>query len=173
MGSVPKIEILHHLVSGVSSIFFTQFTQDVNDIEEREESLCTTNAKLLFPKDSPVVTDTTFCRQYKQFQLIQSERKQQRLLEYGTKNMKEYIHKISLHPPGKIIHFVKTGEDSIITGNTTSTCDGTTTDITPNATNKTNICRCIRKCVTCGTTNVGSEYSPIYIHNNDLNEILV
>ena len=59
--SVPKIETLHHLASGAPVMFFTQFAQDSNDIEESEESLCTTNYKLLFRKDSPVVTDTTFC----------------------------------------------------------------------------------------------------------------
>ena len=164
--SVPKIQILQHLVSGVSSILFSNFTQDINDIEEREESLYNTNAKLLYPKDD--IPDSTFTRQYNQFQLIQSDRKRQRLLEFGTKNMKEYIHKISLHPPGKIIHFVKTGEDSMITSN-----DSDPSMLSTNTKTTTNISRCLRKCVTCGTTNVGSEYSPIYIQNNDLNEILV
>merc|ERR1711862_974472 len=124
--SVPKVQILHHLVSGVSSIFFTSFTDDIDDIEEREEALQCNNEMLLYPKDN--VPESLFSKQYREFQRIQYDRKQSRLKEYNNNNcttttdddvagttntnitMKQYNQIISLHPPGKIIHFVKTSE---------------------------------------------------------------
>jgi sn1-specific diacylglycerol lipase len=55
---------------------------------------------------------------------------------------------VKLYPPGKIIHLVKTGEQrACIHG--------------------------IAKCLTCCTTNVGFVYTPVWINNDDLDEIVV
>ena len=58
------------------------------------------------------------------------------------------IRSIKLFPPGKMVHLVKVGEKK-------SCLHGTT------------------KCLTCWTTNAGFEYTPVYINNDDLNEIVV
>jgi sn1-specific diacylglycerol lipase len=58
------------------------------------------------------------------------------------------LRDVRLYPPGKIVHLVKTGEKS-------SCLHG------------------IHKCLTCWTTNVGFEYAPVLIENDDLNEIVV
>lgn len=55
---------------------------------------------------------------------------------------------IQLFPPGRILHLAKTGEArSFFSG--------------------------LVKCVTCCTTNMGSRYIPVWINNDDLNEIVV
>jgi len=55
---------------------------------------------------------------------------------------------IQLYPPGRIMHLAKTGEArSLVSG--------------------------LAKCVTCCTTNMGSRYVPVWINNDDLNEIVV
>lgn len=53
-----------------------------------------------------------------------------------------------LYPPGRMIHLLKTGED-----------DG--------------CAHAFRKCITCCMSNSGFSYTPIYIANDDLNEIVV
>ena len=55
---------------------------------------------------------------------------------------------VQLFPPGRILHLAKTGEArSIVSG--------------------------MAKCITCCTTNMGSRYVPVWINNDDLNEIVV
>jgi sn1-specific diacylglycerol lipase len=55
---------------------------------------------------------------------------------------------VQLFPPGRILHLAKTGEKrSCIAG--------------------------LAKLVTCCTTNIGSQYVPIWVENDDLNEIIV
>ncbi|GKY94521.1 hypothetical protein MPSEU_000417900 [Mayamaea pseudoterrestris] len=58
------------------------------------------------------------------------------------------LRDVRLFPPGKIVHLVKTGEQqSFIRG--------------------------VQKCLTCWTSNVGFEYTPVRVENDDLNEIIV
>mmetsp|Transcript_31503 Transcript_31503/g.69813 ORF Transcript_31503/g.69813 Transcript_31503/m.69813 type:complete len:1001 (+) Transcript_31503:383-3385(+) len=58
------------------------------------------------------------------------------------------LRDIPLYPPGRICHLVKTGE-------------------------KKQCGHGMRKCLTCFTTNIGSEYTAVWIENDDLNEIVV
>jgi len=58
------------------------------------------------------------------------------------------LRSIKLFPPGKLVHLVKTGEKK--------TC-----------------CHGLAKCVTCCTSNAGSEYTPVWAGNDDFNEITV
>ena len=55
---------------------------------------------------------------------------------------------IQLYPPGRILHLAKTGEARSIAAG-------------------------LAKCLTCCTTNMGSRYVPVWINNDDLNEIVV
>ena len=58
------------------------------------------------------------------------------------------VRSIKLFPPGRMVHLVKTGE-------------------------KRSCAHGIAKCLTCCTTSFGSEYAPVWINNDDLNEIVV
>ena len=55
---------------------------------------------------------------------------------------------IQLYPPGRILHLIKTGE-------------------------KRSCSAGLAKVITCCTTNIGSTYIPVWVDNDDLNEILV
>jgi sn1-specific diacylglycerol lipase len=55
---------------------------------------------------------------------------------------------VKLFPPGRMVHLVKTGEErSCLHG--------------------------VAKCLTCCTTNAGFEYTPMWVDNDDFNEIIV
>lgn len=58
------------------------------------------------------------------------------------------IRDVPLYPPGRICHLVKTGQ-------------------------RRRCCHGLIKCITCFTTNAGSEYTPIWVENDDLNEIVI
>jgi sn1-specific diacylglycerol lipase len=58
------------------------------------------------------------------------------------------VRAVALYPPGKMVHLVKTGE-------------------------KSSCMRGVAKCLTCFTTNAGFEYIPVWINNDDLNEIVI
>jgi hypothetical protein len=94
---------------------------------------------LLHPPDQPP-PDTHYQRQLHDFFQIQEQRKSAR----GTSR------NVALYPPGRMIHLVKTGEDSA------NPCVKNTV-----------------KCITCNTTNLGSSYTPVWISNDDLEEIVV
>jgi sn1-specific diacylglycerol lipase len=64
------------------------------------------------------------------------------------KQSRDSSRTLRLYPPGRMIHLLKTGED-----------DGCT--------------HAVRKCITCCMSNSGFSYTPIYIANDDLNEIVV
>ena len=55
---------------------------------------------------------------------------------------------IRLFPPGRILHLVKTNEEQNCMVN-------------------------VAKCITCGMSNAGSLYTPVWIGNGDLNEIVI
>jgi sn1-specific diacylglycerol lipase len=58
------------------------------------------------------------------------------------------VRSILMYPPGRMVHLVKTGErKSCVHG--------------------------LAKCITCFTSNAGFDYTPIYINNDDLHEIVV
>jgi hypothetical protein len=58
------------------------------------------------------------------------------------------LRSIDLFPPGKIVHLMKTGE-----------CKSCV--------------HSLKKCITCCTSNAGYDYSPVWLQNDDLNEIVV
>jgi sn1-specific diacylglycerol lipase len=58
------------------------------------------------------------------------------------------VRSVALFPPGKMVHVVKTGE-------------------------RRSCMRGVAKCMTCFTTNAGFEYIPVWINNDDLNEIVI
>ena len=55
---------------------------------------------------------------------------------------------IKMFPPGKLVHLMKTGE-------------------------KKSCMHAVANCMTCCTTNFGSEYTPVWVNNDDFNEIVV
>lgn len=71
-----------------------------------------------------------------------------RAIQDERKQMRGEYREIKLFPPGKIVHLVKTGERS-------------------------SCVHSVAKCITCCTTNVGYEYTPVWANNNDFNEIVV
>jgi len=92
------------------------------------------NEDMLYDCDS--VPDTDFARQLQRFDSMQQERRSSRGL----------ARSISLYPPGKITHLVKTGQSKSCMHSTVG-------------------------CITCGASNAGSEYTPIQKENDDFNEI--
>jgi len=87
-----------------------------------------------------VPSDTTYQRQLLDFMRVQDERKQARG-ETNSRNLR-------LYPPGKMIHLVRTGEES-------------------------GCSHCLNQCLSCYTSNSGFVYTPVYISNDDLDEIVV
>lgn len=59
-----------------------------------------------------------------------------------------HAREVDLYPPGRMVHVVKTGEQRTCAHN-------------------------IAKCLTCGASNAGSSYTPVWIENDDLAEIVV
>ena len=69
-------------------------------------------------------------------------------IQAERRSSRGHVRSIMMYPPGRIVHFTKTSEKpSWKTG--------------------------IVKCLTCCTTNIGSEYTPIWVKNDDFNEIVV
>ena len=82
------------------------------------------------------VPDSDFSRQLRRFEMMQRERRSSRGLSRS----------ISLYPPGRITHLVKTGQvGGCLHG--------------------------VAGFVTCGASNAGSEYTPVRKENDDFNEI--
>ena len=69
-------------------------------------------------------------------------------IQQERKKARGTLRQIQMFPPGRIVHIVKTGE--------TSGC-----------------CAGFAKCMTCCMSNVGFTYAAAYVHNDQLNEILV
>lgn len=71
-----------------------------------------------------------------------------RAIQMERRSSRGMRRSVKLYPPGKMIHLVKTGErKSCIHG--------------------------MAKCLTCCTTNIGFEYTPIWVKNDDFPEIVV
>ena len=85
-----------------------------------------------------VPEDSAFQQQLNHFRQVQSELKARR----------GQARTIKMYPPGKIVHLIKTGEQ-------TSCMHG------------------VANCLSCCTTNFGSEYTPVWVSNDDLNEIVI
>ncbi len=108
-------------------IFWHGFRRDVN------LSLQMTEDMLHAPDDIP---DSDFYRQLRRFEMMQQERRSSRGL----------ARSISLYPPGRITHLVKTGQEvGCLHG--------------------------VAGCITCGASNAGSEYKPVRKKNDDFDEI--
>jgi hypothetical protein len=69
-------------------------------------------------------------------------------IQQERKTSRGNSRQIKLYPPGKMVHLVKTGEQG-------GCCTG------------------LAKCATCCTSNVGFSYTPVWIDNDDLDEIIV
>ena len=110
-------------------------TDDYNYEDDLDELTQTINETL-----DEVPSDTTYQRQLSDFLRVQDERKQAR----GDTNSK----KLRLYPPGKMIHLVRTGEESGLSHH-------------------------LNQCLSCYTSNSGFLYTPMYISNDDLDEIVV
>lgn len=103
-----------------------------DDLEELTETI---NETL-----DEVPSNTTYQRQLLDFLRVQAERKQTRG-ETSSKSLR-------LYPPGKMIHLVRTGQES-------------------------GCSHYVNQCLTCFTSNSGFVYTPVYISNDDLDEIVV
>jgi sn1-specific diacylglycerol lipase len=64
------------------------------------------------------------------------------------RSLRGHLRSVMMYPPGRCVHFLKTNEKPSFRGG-------------------------ITKIITCCTTNFGSEYTPIWVQNNDFNEIVV
>jgi sn1-specific diacylglycerol lipase len=105
---------------------------------DMEQNLIDMNRKIseMLIDDEP--EDTLYHRQLQEFLRIQQELKRSR----GDSRTQ------FLYPPGRMIHLLKTGEDS-------------------------GCSHAMKKCMTCCMSNSGFRYTPIYISNDDLNKIVV
>jgi sn1-specific diacylglycerol lipase len=139
---VPKYKVAQAFVTGNTSILsatlpFYCCCPSGDHGEKDLEELRQWEGEILYPPDV-TPPPTRYQRQLHEFQRIQQERKTSR----GNSRQ------IKLYPPGKMIHLVKTGEES-------GCCTG------------------LAKCATCCTSNVGFSYTPVWIGNDDLDEIVV
>ena len=127
---VPKATVVRRtLPSG----FLCRDADQSRDIDAIAELV---NELLLDPDDIP--PDSTYQQQLGSFKTIQAERR----------SIRGHKRSIMLYPPGRCIHFLKTGE-------------------------KPSLKAGLVKFATCCTTNLGSEYTPVWAENNDFNEIVV
>jgi sn1-specific diacylglycerol lipase len=92
------------------------------------------NEDMLYESDC--VPDSDFMQQLRRFESMQQNRRSTR----GASR------EISLYPPGKIVHLVKTGQSKYCVHS-------------------------LANCLTCGASNAGSEYTPIRKENDDFNEV--
>ena len=71
-----------------------------------------------------------------------------RQIQSDLKLRRGELRAIKMFPPGKMVHVIKTGE-------------------------KTSCMHGIVNCLTCCTTNFGSEYTPVWVNNDDFNEVVI
>lgn len=140
---VPKYKVYQNFLSGTKNqsnngCFFGRRTLSSDD--HNHEDYLDELTEIINETLDGVPTDTTYRRQLLDFITVQDERKQAR----GETNSKD----LRLFPPGKMIHLVRTGEE-------------------------TGCSHCLNQCLTCYTSNSGFVYTPVYISNDDLDEIVV
>lgn len=127
---VPKGEVARRtLPSG----FLCKYIKQNRDMD----ALAKLVKDLLFDTNE-IPPDSQYQVQLGNFKAVQAERRSSR----------GFTRSIMMYPPGRCVHFVKTGEKP--------SCNAG-----------------IVKIATCYTTNIGSEYTPIWVQNNDFNEIVV
>jgi sn1-specific diacylglycerol lipase len=80
--------------------------------------------------------------------LYQRQLQEFQQIQSNRKTLRGTRRQIALFPPGKMVHLVKTGE-------------------------QLGCCSPLLKCVTCCTSNAGFSYTPVWIANDDLDEIVV
>jgi hypothetical protein len=78
----------------------------------------------------------------------QQQLNQFRQIQSELKLRRGELRQIKMFPPGKLVHVIKTGE-------------------------KASCMHAVAKCLTCCTTNLGSEYTPVWVNNDDFNEIVI
>ena len=71
-----------------------------------------------------------------------------RSVQRDRKLSRGHLRATELFPPGRMVHFMKTSQKNTFTNN-------------------------FWKCLTCCTTNAGAEYTPVWVNNDDFNEIVV
>jgi sn1-specific diacylglycerol lipase len=103
------------------------------------------SASVLSSEDGSTCNSSTteFATQLQHFRDIQRDRKQHRSSFRG----RTHIHS-PMYPPGKIVHLVKTSE--------TKSCSSS-----------------LLKCMSCWTSNAGSQYTPMWAKNEDFDEIVI
>jgi sn1-specific diacylglycerol lipase len=129
---VPKAEVAQRTLpsAGFSCQRGSSRNQDIFALEELIQDI-------LLDEDE-IPSDSQYFQRFREFKAIQEERKSSR---GPSRN-------IQMYPPGRIVHFLKTGEQRS--------------------------CRSgIVKCLTCCTTNIGAEYTPIWVNNDDFDDIIV
>jgi len=127
---VPKIEVARDFVAKAAVAMMTPS----NSVDW--EGLFDDDEDILYSKGSAPM-DSKFARQLVNFKEIQQQRKEHR----GRVP-------VTLFPPGKIVHVVKTSEVQ----SWSNTC---------------------WKCITCCTSNAGFKYTPMWANNDDFNEIVI
>lgn len=128
---VPKLEVAARTLP--KARFFCGDNEQNHDIDALADLV---DELLADPND--LEANSRYQIQLQSFRSVQDERRSSR----GDSRT------VMMYPPGRIVHFMKTGEKSSW---------------------KTGLF----KLVTCCTTNWGSEYAPVWVKNNDLNEIVV
>ncbi|KAL3945379.1 MAG: hypothetical protein SGBAC_000512 [Bacillariaceae sp.] len=133
---VPKHQVFETIFATCTAGPCFGRSSEPDDVD-LEQSLIDVNRKINEMLGEPVA-DTLYHRQLQEFLRIQAELKRSR----GDSRT------LRLYPPGRMIHLLKTGEDS-------------------------GCSHAMKKCMTCCMSNSGFRYTPIYISNDDLNEIVV
>lgn len=127
---VPKADVARKILP--SPKYLCKQNKNHDDID----SVADLVDSLLFNQEE--VSQSEYSLSVASFKTVQEERRSKR----GN------IRSIKLYPPGRIVHFTKTGE-------------------------KRSLMRSAAKCLTCWTTNFGHEYTPIWVNNDDFNEIVI
>mmetsp|Transcript_38549 Transcript_38549/g.44003 ORF Transcript_38549/g.44003 Transcript_38549/m.44003 type:complete len:927 (+) Transcript_38549:196-2976(+) len=146
---VPKAEVARKTLPSAKyfcpSIFLQKGQQqqrdnlrhDTDSISELVDSLLTASCSN-DQEDNNGGSSSDYNQSLRAFRSVQGERRSKR----------GHVRSVKLYPPGRMVHFMKTGE-------------------------KESCLRFWAKCFTCCTTNFGSEYTPVWIKNDDLNEIVI
>jgi sn1-specific diacylglycerol lipase len=132
---VPKVQVAHEVLRG-SGFFSGRLFVD-GDLENDGQSIEQCLDRILY-EPNEVPEDSEFQQQLNHFRQVQSE----------LKSRRGQARTIQMYPPGKIVHLIKTGEQ-------TSCMHG------------------VANCLSCCMTNFGSEYTPVWVSNDDLNEVVI
>jgi len=150
---VPKYQVVENFWSFQSHRTCCQGTTDDN-AEKDLDDLNMLMDQWLFPETAFTPSSPDEENQNQPFagghhQTTYSQQLQEfRRIQEERKQSRGTSRSIQLFPPGRMIHLIKTGEEG-------------------------GMGHIARKVATCCTTNSGFQYTPVYIANDDLDEILV